>query len=45
MKMTKRRAQKIGSKGGSAVLKKYGASHFSKLAKKRWRKDRNNKKK
>lgn len=36
--MTNKDAIKLGELGGKATLKKYGKKHFSKLAKKRWEK-------
>lgn len=39
-KEVKNTMQKIASSGGKATLKKHGKDHFSKIAKKRWAKER-----
>lgn len=33
-------ASEVARKGGMATLKKYSKDHFSKIAKKRWRKEK-----
>jgi hypothetical protein len=45
MKIMKKKEMKITAsdlarKGGKATFKKYGKSHFSKIAKARWKKER-----
>jgi len=40
--MTRKTIEEYGSEGGKKTLEKYGKNHFSKLAKKRWQKEKRN---
>jgi hypothetical protein len=44
MKITKKTAKKMGSKGGQSTYRVHGARHFQELANKRWSKKKNHEK-